>query len=77
MPIYCEHGIAVDGGDFLDSKECQECQITHSRQSKYNKASQDRKREAGLIKVERWIHGSRKAEFDALVRELQKPKGEK
>jgi hypothetical protein len=48
----------------------------HPKQTKYNRASQDRKREAGLIKVERWVHKSRKAEFDALVKEMQKePQG--
>ena len=46
----------------------------HPKQSKYNKASQERKREAGLVKVERWIHKSRKAEFDALVVEMQEPR---
>ena len=45
-----------------------------AKQSDYNRASQERKREAGLIKLERWIHKSRKAEFDALVKKLQKPK---
>lgn len=45
----------------------------HPKQSNYNRASQERKKEAGLIKVERWIHKSRKAEFDALVVEMQEP----
>ena len=45
----------------------------HPKQTKYNKASQDRKREAGLIRVERWIHESRKAELDTVVKELQAP----
>ena len=46
----------------------------HPKQTNYNRASQERKREAGLIKLERWIHKSRKAEFDALVKKLQEPK---
>ena len=45
----------------------------HPKQTKYNKASQDRKREAGLVRVERWVHKTRKAELDAVIAELQKP----
>jgi hypothetical protein len=47
--------------------------VMHPKQTKYNKASQDRKREAGLVRVERWVHKTRKAELDAVIAELQKP----
>jgi hypothetical protein len=47
--------------------------MMHPNQTKYNKASQDRKREAGLVRVERWVHKTRKAELDAVIAELQKP----
>ena len=34
LPHYCEHGVPVDGGDFVDSVECKDCEPT--RQEKWN-----------------------------------------
>lgn len=37
LPHYCEHGVPVDGGDFVDSVECKDCKPT--RQEKWNNSA--------------------------------------
>jgi len=39
-----------------------------------NRKSLARKRERGLVRVERWVHKSRVKELDEVVARLQKPK---
>ena len=29
IPVYCEHGVCVDGGDFAETESCQQCQHSH------------------------------------------------
>jgi hypothetical protein len=46
----------------------------HPKQTEYDKRSRQAKKEAGLVRVERWIHKSRREEFDRLVKTMQEPK---
>ena len=29
IPVYCEHGVCVDGGDFAETESCQQCRHSH------------------------------------------------
>ena len=50
--------------------------MTHSKNAEYQASLRERRKEAGLVQVQVYVHHTRRAEIRAAAQTMQTPKGD-